>query len=401
MRCLLSVLLLLLGAAATAARGEESLTEREFLDALGEEHPAVAARMGRVAEAAAAQRRAEVLTNPTLTFVAEQPQETPRETSWSLAWAPPLDGRRGLSISAAESGLAAAHSALASQQWLLRLQMREAFATWALDQEERDLLASHADRLEALARRMEHRAEGGEESGLSARRVRLEATEALASLAKAEAELSRSRAGVSLWSPRLGLSRPARPELPTPPADPGVEGRRDLEALRFELQQSRFEQTLSRRFLRFPQLLVGWKTVEDAGVELTGPVFGFAWSVPLSDRQQAERLRATRKHSVAQARLAFAARRAEASLTAAVAAYRQLRTAAFEMAAATQDLAPMVEGAVTAYELGESSITDVLDTLRSVVAAELAELEIFAVALEAHRDLEAATGLALLGGTSP
>ncbi len=401
MRWLLSVCLLLLGAAAPAAHGEEFLTESEFLGALAEEHPAVAAQMGRVAEAAAARRRAEILTNPTLAFTAEQPRGTPREDIWSLAWTPPLDGRRRLSIDAAESGLGAARSALASKQLELRLQMREAFAAWALGQEKRELLAAHLDRLKALARRMEHRAEGGEESGLSARRVRLEATEALAALAAAEADLARSRSEVLAWSPGVGLKRPLRPTLPAPPTALGVEGRRDLEAHRFEVEQARLEEKLSQRFLRFPQLVVGWKTIEEAGGQLDGPVFGFTWSLPLSDRGQADRLQATRKQGVAEARLAFATRQATAKLAAATVAYRRLRSAALEMATETRNLGPMVEGAVTAYELGESGITDLLDTVRSVVSTELAEVDLLAAALKAHRDLEAATGLTLLEGVSP
>jgi len=401
MRCQLSVCLLLLGAAAPAAQGEEFLTENEFLGALAEEHPAVAAQMGRVAAAEAARRRAKIFANPTLEFTAEGPQGTLREDSWSLAWAPPLEGRRRLSISAAESGLAAARSALASKQLELRLQMREVFAAWALSQERRDLLAIHTDRLEALARRMEDRAEGGEESGLSARRVRLEATDARASLAVAEADLSRSRFNVLAWSPTMGLNRPARPALPTPPTALDVAGRRDLEAHRFEVEQTRLEEQLSRRFMRFPQLLVGWKTLKQAEVQLDGPVFGFTWSVPLSDRQQAGRLQAAQQHRVAEARLAFATQQAEANVAAAATTYRRLRSAALEMAAGTRNLGRMIEGAVAAYEQGESGITDLLDTVRSVISTELAELDLLAATLRAHRDLEAATGLTLLEGVSP
>jgi outer membrane protein TolC len=279
--------------------------------------------------------------------------------------------------------------------------MRAAFAAWALGQEKRDLLAAHLDRLEALARRMEIRAEGGEESALSARRVRIEARDARASLAAAEADVSRSHSEVLMWNPGVKLKRPTRPDLPTPPTALGVGGRRDLEAQRFEVEQSRVEEKLSGRFVRFPDLLVGWRTIRDRDIEIDGPVLGFAWSVPLFDRRQADGLQAKGKLRVAEARLAFATQRAEADLAAAGAAYRRLRTEALEMAAGTENLGRMVEGAVVLYELGESGITDVLDTLRSVVSTELSELELLAAALEAHRDLEAAIGLPLLEGVSP
>ena len=71
MRCVLWVFLLLLGATGQVGQGEELVTEKEFLGALDEEHPAIAALMGRVAEAAAALWRAEILANPELGFVTE------------------------------------------------------------------------------------------------------------------------------------------------------------------------------------------------------------------------------------------------------------------------------------------------------------------------------------------
>ena len=400
MRRVSSVLLLALGAGGAAARGEEIITEEEFLRALVEEHPAVIAQTGRLAEAVATRRGAEILSNPQLAFTAEQPEETPREAIWSLAWAPPLDGRRGLSIRAAEAGVAAAQSALESEQFAFRLQMREVFVAWAIAREKRELLAAHVGRLEALAQRMKARAESGEEPGLSARRVKLEAGEAGALLAAAEAEISRARSDVLVWKPDIGPKRPARPELPVPPAALSVARRRDLEAHRFEVEQSRFEEQLSGRFIRFPGIVVGWKTMRDGDIELEGPVFGFAWSVPLSDRRQAERLGAVQMHRVAEARLTFATQQAEAKLAAAEPAYRRLRTAALKMREGVEGLDQMVEGALTAYEFGESGITDLLDTLRSVIATELAELELLAAALKAHRDLEAAAGHPLPGGAS-
>ena len=51
-----------------------------------------------------------------------------------------------------------------------------------------------------------------------------------------------------------------------------------------------------------------------------------------------------------------------------------------------------VESATATFRLGESRLTDLLETLRSVLSARLAALDLYAAALEAHRTLELAAG---------
>jgi outer membrane protein TolC len=52
----------------------------------------------------------------------------------------------------------------------------------------------------------------------------------------------------------------------------------------------------------------------------------------------------------------------------------------------------MLDGAEAAFRLGETSLTDLLETHRSAAEAELAVLELHQAALAAHRDLERLAG---------
>lgn len=399
--CLLFGLILVTPQAAGWGQ-ELPITEERFLGVLADDHAAVIAASEALGTARAARRRAATLGNPLLQLEREAPAESPRETTWGLAWAPPLDGRRGLSIRAAEASLAAAAGRFDSEMLGLRLEMRAAFARWALARDRRDVLTAHLRRFEGLAERMQRRAEAGEESGLAARRVELAAVDARAALRLAEVELVRAAAAALAWDPQLApQTRPLLPALPPVPAALDLAARRDLEAGEQEVAAARLAGRLARRPLSFPELLLGWKRIEERGVGVDGPVFGITWSVPLFDRRQADRLEADQALASAEARLELAARRAEAGLAAAREVYRRLAAAAAEAAHGRDGLERLIEGATASYLAGESGTTDLLDALRSALAAEAVALDVYAAALEAHRHLEAAAGRPLTAGGKP
>lgn len=136
----------------------------------------------RRAEAALA--RAGAAPNPRLEAVREAPDETSTQTTVALAWAPPFDGRRRLAVAAAREGVEAARARTALAQQALALELKQAFADWALSTARRDALASQADTVAALAAQVSARAKVGEESGLAARRLALAEGELRADLAK-------------------------------------------------------------------------------------------------------------------------------------------------------------------------------------------------------------------------
>lgn len=372
----------------------ETLTESAFLAGFDENHVAVRAFTEDLARAEAARRRAGTLANPRLEFERESPEDNPTQTTWTAAWAPPLDGRLRLAREAAEAGVGAARERFAADRLRLRREARKAYADWALSIERREALQSQRALVDSLAEQVRRRAEVGEESGIGARRLLLASAEIGAELAVAEAEAVRAAALAQAWRPDLPASaRPARPPLESPPttAPPGT--RPALEALRFEVQQAELEGRLARRFLIFPEVSAGWQRLEHAGVEQTGAVFGVSWSLPLFDRSQAARIEAAGRQRALEARLAIATTRTRAELDASRAAYAILAARAREQALAIIETDRLADGATASFRAGESTVTDLLETLRSVREARLKEIELYAEALEAQRALEAAGGL--------
>ena len=371
---------------------QEALTEASFLGAIDADGVAVRALTEDLARAEAARRRAGTLGNPRVEFEWEAPEGNPEQTTWTAAWAPPLDGRLGLTREAAETGVAAARERFAADRLRLRRELRRAYADWALSAERRDVLKKQQGFVNTLADQARRRADAGEESGISARRLLLASAEIGAELAVAEADATRAEALARAWRPEIPPGAPLeRPPLGTPPAAEMTPPRPELEALRLEVRQAEIEGRLARRFVVFPELQAGWQRLEDNGKEQSGPVFGLSWSVPIFDRFQASRVEVLQRQKALEARLALATARLSAELAAARSSYGQLAQRAREHERAIADTEKLVEGAVASFRAGESTVTDLLETLRSVREAHLREIELYAEALEAQRALEAAT----------
>ena len=392
--------------AAAAAQQKAVLTEDEFLSVLDDEHPATVALSGDLGAAEAKRQQAALLSDPRLEFNREQPDVVPRETVWGIAWTPPLDGRRRWAIRAAEAAVEAERSSFESDRARLRLEMRRAFADWVGGHTRVAILGELSGRLEALAQRMRHRADSGEESLLNARRLEIAFGNATAALSEATAEASAARAEATAWlvpvgtysASDLSAIQPRLPELPEAPESVDSDLRPGLVAAYFRVDQAEAFERLSKRVVAAPEILLGWKTIEGSAIEFDGPVFGLNWTVPVFDRRQADRLAAKNALTAARAHSEWVAQEAKSELAAAEAAYTELRRSALFAQEALAGLGNVVRAASAAYEHGESSVTDLLDTLRAVLDARLSALELYLAALEAHRDLEFATGRSLTPG---
>lgn len=393
------VLLAVLVPAALGAQEAPTLTEGELLAAVAADPSAAAALAAERDLAAAEALRASLLPNPGLEATVEQPGTDLRETTAGLTWTPPLDGRRALRREVAETGLAVAESRRDAARLALRLELREAYAGWALARERRDLLAAHLARVGELAGRARARASSGEIPGLAARRLTLEEAQARADLVRAEARLAAARAQVAGWYPGLPpLARPAGISLaPSLAAPPDLARRADLAARMHEVERAEALRRLSGRVAEAPALGLGWKRVEQGPAEDSGPVVSIGWTLPLFDRRQADRREAEARLSAARAGLELARRRAEAERAGALAAYERLLAESAEAERAAAQTDEVLAGATAAYGLGESTLTDLLDTLRATLAARLAALELREATLAAERDLEAAAGRPLTG----
>jgi len=378
------------------------ISEAEFLAAVDEAHPAAVALRAPLGQARAEHANAVNLDNPKLLFSQEDLAEELRETTWSLAWNPPLDGRYGLSVDAAAEGLEGAENRFAADLLALRMETRRVFASWLLAESRHSLLTRHYEKLRVLATRMSQRAEVGEEARLDARRFELATTTVAADLAIAEAALVLAKRSAHLWNP--GLPRDSRAVLEALPEIPeGLEpwNRPDLLAKSNELEEAQIEDRLSRRFWSFPEIYVGWKSLRDADLDLAGPVYGVDWQVPLFDRRQADRQRVSEELVAAQAELDWSKQMAATDLEVALLAYETLRHTIREARSVADKSDEVLRMGGAAFAEGEYTTTDLLEIWSAVVTTQLAVLDLEFEALAAHREIEAAVGRILpLGGTS-
>jgi outer membrane protein TolC len=388
MRGLGLVVVLVAPAFGNMAGAQESVTESQFVEGVGADHAAARALGEELARAEALRRRAAAFANPRLEFSREQPDDSPRQDTWSLAWVPPVDGRRGLARGAAEAGVEAARERVALERARLRREVRRAYADWSLTGERRAFLSGQLALVEDLAGKAQQRARVGEESGLAARRLELAASEVQAQFVVARTQQIRAEATALGWRPDLAGRRPTMPVLPPPPSIIDPASRPDLRALQHEARQAALEARLTRRFWTAPELQAGWQRLADRGSSVSGPVFGLAWTVPLFDRNQAGRIEAASREQIAQARLALASGRAERELKAAQEAYAVAAAAAEESVRGSADADRLIAAASASFRAGEATLTDLLDTLRSVREARLRSLDLLGAALEAHRELE-------------
>jgi cobalt-zinc-cadmium efflux system outer membrane protein len=130
-----------------------------------------------------------------------------------------------------------------------------------------------------------------------------------------------------------------------------------------------------------------------------GPVYGVAWPVPIFDRNQGNRDAAVAEAAVARSQLELETRLAEQRAQAALASYTDLFYSAKPIVSGDDDF-DVAAAAFAAFEAGEASLTDVLDSLRASVSVQMARLDSLDRALAAERELEAAIGRPILPGGS-
>ncbi len=381
------------GGAGLASRGDEPpiVTEAEFLSALDDSHPAVVERMAALAVARSRIVAASAWANPVLEAVREDPSGPSTQTEWALSWQLPGAGRRPV-VAARREAADAAAARLSQQLLALRLAMKEVYAVWAVASTRHDLLATQTERVKALADRQRLRAQRGEASGLEARRLELAAGLLRTRVALAAGAAERARAEAAGW--HATLPPDARPLLPpVPPAPDPREDHPLVRAAERDLAAATLERQAAGRFVRSPEVSFGWQRQEAAGETAGGPILGVAWPVPVFARNRGERAASEARMSSARARLERTRREIEAARIGATSSFRRLVTA---LAAAEQDLdgnERMLDGAAAAFRLGDASLTDLLETHRTLTESELAVLELHQAALAAHRDLERAAGV--------
>jgi len=389
----------LLAVAGSTPSYAQILTEHQFLEDVLTGHPGVAAAEAGVAAVAGARRQAGVLDNPEITWEREDPDIAPRQDTWRLSWRLPFDGRRHR-VAEADAAVAASSSDLEAARLGIRLEMRSLFASWYIAAEREAVLRANLDRTRRLATWLRARAEEGEGAGVEARRLDLEVEVLARESASARADAEARRAAAAAWSSLVtGAVQPDRPLLPAPPAVADVGGRPDLEAIAHRAAEAESRHQLQRRVLEPPEISVGWLEIRDSLHSFDGPVLGVAWPLPVFDRNQGNRQASAAEAERAHSELEVARRRAVQHAQAALASYSDLYRAAVPTATRAAE-ADVADAVFAAFEAGEASLTDVLDSLRATVDVQMARLETLALALAAERELEAATGRPVLPGGS-
>jgi cobalt-zinc-cadmium efflux system outer membrane protein len=387
------------GAWSTAAMGQRQITEQQFLSSLGPDHPAVAEARAELGRARAERLRGSVAEDPTISFINEDLGEVGKETTLFLAWRPPLDGRRGAAVEAGDAAVQAAELRLETNLLAARSAMRAEFADWAQAIARRDVVARHVESLDGIVGTIEARAESGEASRLAAARIRLSAVEVRTLLGALEAAVAEAVAAVRVWDASIAMAdRPVAPKLPDAPGTQTLDGRTDLQAMRLDIERAMAAERRGSRFIEFPELIAGWKELEAGEGSFDGAVLGLNWRLPLGERGRGERLEAGADREAATAALVIARARAEADLSGSVRAYVALVDSWRRSAADLAETDWMIEAAFSRYRAGEAELTDLLDTLRSVLAARLASEELYGRALGAHRRMEEVVGRPLVAG---
>jgi cobalt-zinc-cadmium efflux system outer membrane protein len=367
-------------------------SEQEYLASFHATHPARAILDKPLRKARADVRAAGLLENPIGSFEREAPENLEQNT-WSLSWLPPFDGRRSARKAAAEAALESAKGERALAGAELRTTLREAYARWALASERTTIVEDPTHRLRQLVTRVSQRASSGEASVLSARRIALAVLEIEAAAVRADVERIDAEAVALGW---LGDSdgdfTPIRPELPAEPTIPNAPDTPVVALRRSQVTAADAAARSSGRFVQFPELMFGWQTVDEVGVEVSGPVMGVAWPIPIFDRQQGDRDAANATVAAARASLDLETARVSAELAAASAGYDRLRDAALSAVDSVAIGDNVLASATARFEAGESDVTELLETVRGVISARLAALDLYAAALAAHRELDMLMG---------
>jgi len=391
--------LLLLVVAGCMPVSAQVMTELEFLDSALANHPAVAAAEAAEVAAAGARRQAGIVSNPVISWEREEPAAAIRQDTLVLDWQLPFDGRKHRKA-AGDAALAAASDDLSATELNVRLEIRSLYAAWYIAAEREALLEGNLDRTSRLARWLRARAEEGEAAGIEAHRLDLEVEVLERELGAARAAARAERASAAVWCDLVaGQVRPQRPLLPIPPAAVDVGDRSDLQAVAHRVAEAEAVHRLRKRVLEPPGVSLGWTRLGEGGLNVDGPVYGFAWPVPVFDRSQGNREVAAAEVSFVRSRLELETRMAEQRAQAALASYTDLYSAAVPVKPSAERF-DVAAAAFAAFEAGEASLTDVLDSLRASVSVQMARLDSLDRALAAERELEGAIGRPILPGGS-
>ena len=343
---------------------------------------------------------ARTLPNPSIVASREDLAEagaTGDETTVLLSQSFDLGGRRGAQIRAAEAGLAVAETQALRDRRQVRSETLMAYYRVVASEQ---VLAIRAEALadrEQIAAAAAKRHTEGDLSGFEARRLQQSAEQARSAHADAEAQVQVARAALTAWVGASAASAELDGALPIPalPQDTAV-GSAQLDVLTAEQTRAEAEMAAARRLSLPVTVGVGRTRVRLGEATDHAVVLEVDVGIPLFDRQQGERARASAALSLAESRREREVATLEVTRSA-LRAQAEARIASAERL--TTRLRPEAEalGAIAkaSFAEGELEVFALLDALES--QTQLAEQS----TEEALRALEAVLALEALMPVQP
>lgn len=343
---------------------------------------------------------AQTLPNPILGIDREQVSGAPSgviERRAGLAQRFEFSGRRGLRVEAARTRVEAARADGDARRRGLAYDVRRRFHEALALQSTRAALTQWVGRLVAAEQLAATLQQGGEVAGYDRRRIARERLTVDARIQTVEADLARGRErlaamiGTALATAQ-SLDGALLPDDPRPLADLLVAAHERPELRGVALRADSFrhdEQAAQRGWIPEVTLGAGVRHV-DAGTRTdSGIVLSVAIPLPLFDRSEGPKRRASAQAELATAQLALERERAEGEVRGLWLQSRQLNEAARrfgrEALEASQRLVQIAEAA---YRGGETTILDLLDAYRGRAEADTRAIELAFAARLARLELD-------------
>jgi len=439
-RRLQAAVLFSLSLVASELRAQEGLALADARAAALRLDPAVRAAREAVTAAAARERQAAALANPTLNYGREQTSRAGQSNAQDIAqveWPVDVAGQRAARMAAARFRREAAEARLSAATHALDAAVLRAYVD-AISAAHRVQLADAAFRTATEAQRVnDERVRAGDVAGYAGRRLRLEAgryaarradaavqarsaherlalitglNAAQVTVPMASASDSTGTAYSALLSSAVGSATAALRALP----DAGdslvtraLANRADVQIAQREAQAAQADARLaSRERIPLPAISAGYKGervqsgASMTGVSLFGFVAGFSMPLPLLDRRASAVAAADATARQLDAEGDIARRRVSREVLDALNALRSAeaeRTALQPFAGAESRLALRAVNA--AYAEGEITLTEWLEAVRAWQETELALLTLTTDIALRRADLARAVGLSLFPPT--
>ncbi len=379
------------------------IDEATFIAELAAKDPRAAITVAKLAAARAEVAAARVRPNPSISIEREEPfvDGTGLATNY-LRLSVPFDisGRRGRQIDAAEAGVRAASTDATQTRLELVIQALGVFDDAARARLHVELLTSSRASLVRAVEIARKRGKAGDASGYEIQRFELELAGHDDDLATAQIDLARARTQLAALTGRAGgLDAATNLELPTqvPPLESLVAkatDRGDLRAAKLRGEAAKLRAgAAGRGWFPTPTLTAGAMTVDLGDQTGTGYVAGLAVTIPVFDRGQGDKARASADRQLAHAEVRWLERQipnavqvAHATLVARIEQARTLATGQLDR------LDIILIAAETAFREGNASVVELLDAHRAARGVRIRALDLRHQVARDKRELELAVG---------